>query len=158
MLFVFVFIALPVFSQKLGKVVGVVKDALTNETIPSAVVVWGDKKDQGLVTEIDGTFKLEMPYGNQKLYFSAVGYVEQTVDVIVGNREANVEIQLVLQNQKELVIVTDLAVGRKVPVAYSNIDMKRIDEELSGREMPLWPTQRQELMQQDREEETGMRA
>lgn len=123
------------WSQKLGKVSGIVKDALTNETIPSAVVVWGDKKDQGLVTEIDGSFKLEMPNGNQKLYFSAVGYVEQTLDVIVGGREANVEVLLVLQNQKELVIVTDLAVGRKVPVAYSNIDMKRIDEELSGREM-----------------------
>lgn len=133
--FLVIVISMPVLAQKQGAVVGVVKDALTNETIPSAVVVWGEKKDQGLVTEIDGTFKLQIPSGNQKLYFSAVGYVEQVVDVIVGSREANVEVLLVLQNQKELVIVTDLAVGRKVPVAYSNIDMKRIDEELSGREM-----------------------
>ncbi len=130
-----VFTSITLLAQGQGSVTGVVRDALTNETIPSAVVVWGEKKDQGLVTEIDGKFKLQMPTGNQKLYFSAVGYVEQVVDVIVGSREANVEVLLVLQNQKELVIVTDLAVGRKVPVAYSNIDMKRIDEELSGREM-----------------------
>ncbi len=131
----FVCLSVTVFAQMQGAVSGVVKDALTNETIPSAVVVWGEKKDQGLVTDIDGKFKLQMPHGNQKLYFSAVGYVEQAIDVIVGSREASVEVLLVLQNQKELVIVTDLAVGRKVPVAYSNIDMKRIDEELSGREM-----------------------
>lgn len=122
------------FAQE-GKVSGVVKDALTGETIPSAVVVWGEKKDKGVICDINGNFVANVPKGRQVLYFSAVGYIDQNQEVTVGVGEVSLEINLVLQNQKELIIVTDLAVGRKVPVAYSNIDMKRIDEELAGREM-----------------------
>lgn len=122
------------FSQD-QVVTGVVKDALTGETIPSAVVVWGDKKDKGAVCDLDGNFSIKLFKGMQKLYFTSVGYVEQVVEVQVSGGSVDLEVELVLQDQKELLIVTDLAVGRKVPVAYSNIDMKRIDEELSGREM-----------------------
>jgi hypothetical protein len=114
---------------------GVVTDALSGETIPSAVLVWGEKKDKGAVADVNGKFSAQLPKGVQRLYFSAVGYEEQMQEVKIGNSPTFLDVQLVLINQKELLIVTDLAVGRKVPVAYSNIDMKRIDEELGGREM-----------------------
>ena len=122
-----------ILSQE--SITGVVKDAITNETIPNAVVVWGDKKDKGAVCDVEGKFAIQLPKGMQKLYFTSVGYVEQSLDVKVMGDPIHLEVELILQDQKELLIVTDLAVGRKVPVAYSNIDMKRIDEELSGREM-----------------------
>ncbi len=122
-----------ILSQE--SITGVVKDAITNETIPNAVVVWGDKKDKGTVCDVEGKFAIQLPKGMQKLYFTSVGYVEQALDVKVMGDPIHLEVELILQDQKELLIVTDLAVGRKVPVAYSNIDMKRIDEELSGREM-----------------------
>jgi iron complex outermembrane receptor protein len=114
---------------------GVVTDALSGETIPSAVLVWGEKKDKGAVADINGKFSAQLPKGVQKIYFSAVGYEEQMLEVSFGTAPINMDVQLILINQRELLIVTDLAVGRKVPVAYSNIDMKRIDEELGGREM-----------------------
>lgn len=114
---------------------GVVTDVLSGETIPSAVLVWGEKKDKGVVADVNGRFTAQLPKGLQKIYFSAVGYEEQILEVNIGSSPVYRDVELVLINQKELLIVTDLAVGRKVPVAYSNIDMKRIDEELGGREM-----------------------
>ena len=114
---------------------GVVTDALSGETIPSAVLVWGEKKDKGAVADVNGKFSAQLPKGVQKIYFSAVGYEEQMQEISIGSKPLSMDVQLVLINQRELLIVTDLAVGRKVPVAYSNIDMKRIDEELGGREM-----------------------
>ncbi len=135
LLLILVCLSVEGWSQKLGKVAGIVKDAFTNETIPSAVIVWGEKMDQGMIANVDGTFELEIPQGGQRILFKCVGYDDQTVEVLVGSKKTDIEVLMVLQNRKELVIVTDLVVGRKVPVAYSNIDMKRIDEELSGREM-----------------------
>jgi hypothetical protein len=35
---------------------GVVSDALSGETIPSAVLVWGEKKDKGVVSDVNGKF------------------------------------------------------------------------------------------------------
>ncbi len=114
---------------------GIISDVISGETIPSAVLVWGEKKDKGAVADVNGKFNVQLTKGIQKVYFSAVGYEEQVLEVTIGNNPITLDVQLVLINQKELLIVTDLAVGRKVPVAYSNIDMKRIDEELGGREM-----------------------
>ncbi len=134
-IFSFIFVLFTSLGWAQNNFSGVVKDVLTGETIPSAVLVWGEKKDKGMVADVNGKFATQLPQGVQKVYFSAVGYEEQVHSVSIGKSPVYMEIELVLLNQKELLIVTDLAVGRKVPVAYSNIDMKRIDEELGGREM-----------------------
>ena len=58
-------------SQK-TKVHGVVKDALTNEAIIGATIVYAEGK--GVATDIEGAFDLELENGDYTLKVSYVGY------------------------------------------------------------------------------------
>jgi iron complex outermembrane receptor protein len=117
-----------------GILSGTVRDALSGETLPSAFVLWANK-EKGQAVDPSGKFSVSLPFGEYEFIITAVGYEEIKKKISITKREYSIDFDLIQTTQKELVITSDFAVGRTVPVAFSNIGLKRIEEELSGREL-----------------------
>lgn len=117
-----------------GILSGTVRDALSGETLPSAFVLWANK-EKGQAVDPTGKFSISLPYGEYEFIVTAVGYEEVKKNISITKKEYSIDFDLVQTMQKEVVISADIAVGRTVPVAFSNIGLKRIEEELAGREM-----------------------
>jgi len=66
-----------------GPVRGVVKDTDGMPVIGAGVVCPGNEKD-GVATDIDGKFSLNVPDGKNTIVVSALGYVSQSVDISKG--------------------------------------------------------------------------
>ncbi|MFA9220338.1 MAG: carboxypeptidase-like regulatory domain-containing protein [Sediminibacterium sp.] len=127
------FIASESLAQE-GVLSGTVRDALSGETLPSAFVLWANKEN-GVAVDPSGKFSVSLPFGEYEFIITAVGYEEVKKKISITKREYSIDFDLIQTTQKELVITSDFAVGRSVPVAFSNIGLKRIEEELSGREL-----------------------
>ena len=117
-----------------GVLSGTVRDGLSGETLPSAFVLWANK-EKGVSVDPSGKFNIKLPYGEYEFIITAVGYEEVKKNISITKKEYSIDFDLIQTLQKEVVISADLAVGRTVPVAFSNIGLKRIEEELAGREM-----------------------
>ena len=117
-----------------GILSGTVRDALSGETLPSAFILWANK-EKGQAVDPSGKFSISLPYGEYEFIITAVGYEEVKKNISITKKEYSLDFDLIQTMQKEVVISADIAVGRSVPVAYSNIGLKRIEEELAGREM-----------------------
>ncbi len=124
----------PFSSAQEGILSGTVRDGLSGETLPSAFVLWANK-EKGTSVDPSGKFNIKLPYGEYEFIITAVGYEEVKKNISITKKEYSIDFDLIQTLQKEIVISSDLAVGRTVPVAFSNIGLKRIEEELAGREM-----------------------
>ncbi len=117
-----------------GILSGTIRDALSGETLPSAFVLWANK-EKGQAVDPSGKFSISLPFGEYEFIITAVGYEEVKKNISITRREYSIDFDLIQSTQKEIVISADIAVGRTVPVAFSNIGLKRIEEELAGREL-----------------------
>ena len=115
---------------------GVVKDSFLGETVVGAnVVIKGTFT--GAVTDIDGKFSLELEKGNYTLEVSYVGYVTSSQDIVVANKPIYLTFNMETIVLDEISIVGDVARTRETPVAFSTILPTKIDEQLSGQDIPL---------------------
>lgn len=122
------------FSQK-TKVQGIVKDALTSEAIIGATVVYADGK--GVATDIEGSFSLLLDSGIYNIKVSYVGYKQVEKKITAKGKLIYLDFQLSTNELAEVEVVADIAIQRETPVAFSNIDSKKIQEELGSRDLPL---------------------
>lgn len=111
------------FSQSKSLVEGKVTDAANGDGIPGTNVVLKGT-NVGVVTDVDGSYSIELPDLNGTLVFSFVGYISQEIQV--GNRTS---ISISLQQdavQMNEVVVTALGIEReKQSLGYAT-------QELSG--------------------------
>ncbi len=114
---------------------GVVKDAQTGETLIGANIVYGPTS--GTVTDYDGKFTLKLPPGTYTLNFSYVGYLGEVRQLLVVDRSVILEIEMSSMSIDEVVVTADMAISRKTPVAFTNVNPARIQEELAGQDLPL---------------------
>jgi iron complex outermembrane receptor protein len=122
------------FSQK-TKVHGVVKDALTNEAVIGATIVYAEGK--GISTDIEGGFDLALDNGEYTLIVSYVGYKVIEKKIVATGKTINLEFPMTTNELSEIEVVSDIAIQRETPVAFSNVDSKKIQEELGSRDLPL---------------------
>ncbi|NVO21100.1 MAG: carboxypeptidase-like regulatory domain-containing protein [Bacteroidetes bacterium] len=122
------------FAQK-GVIIGKVTDASTGESLIGVNIVYG--KGLGVITDIDGNFKLEIPYGSYTLTVSYVGYVTQSLKVMVGSTPVKTDLSLQNVTLAEVDVVADIARTRETPVAFSTITPRQIEEQLGGRDLPM---------------------
>ncbi len=133
--FFLVFFIISVFSQR-ALLRGTVTDAANNEPLVGAsVVVKGTTL--GVVTDIDGTYQLELTKGNYDIAVSFVGYatVESNKDV-----QSDLTYDVTMTSSmslQEVVVSADIAIDRKTPVAFSNIGTVKIKEELASQDLPM---------------------
>ncbi len=114
---------------------GVVKDAITNETLPSVNVVYGEGK--AVSTDLNGQFEIKLAPGAYTFKFMFVGYTTQQAEVSITNSNLSLAILLETELLDEINVTADIAVGRRTPVAFSNIDPRKIREELGTQDLPL---------------------
>ena len=126
--------ALSTHAQK-TRIYGVVKDASSAEPLISANVVYAD--GQGVVTDFDGQFSFSVENGEYTLSVTYIGYetVTKKVNAKGGQLEVNFSLSTITLN--EVTVVADIALDRKTPVAFTNIDPVRIKQEAASQPLPL---------------------
>jgi iron complex outermembrane receptor protein len=118
------------------EVTGTIKDAATSETLIGATVVYAQGK--GTVTDIDGHYKLNLPAGDYTLTVSYVGYVSTIKKISVKSTPLKFDFSLeIVGKLTEVEVVADVAKNRETPVAFSNIDQAKIQQELGARDLPM---------------------
>jgi iron complex outermembrane recepter protein len=122
------------FAQK-GLVSGTVTDAVSSESIIGVNILYG--KGQGVVTDINGKYSAQLPYGEYTLAVSYVGYITQNQKVTIGAKPLKLDFQMKTVTLSEILVVGDVARQRETPVAFSNISPIKVQEQLAGRDIPM---------------------
>lgn len=103
------------------RVTGKVTDAATGEALLGVnVVVQGTT--QGVVTDLDGNYSLDLPNENSTLVFSFIGYVTQTIPV-AGQNVIDVALATETQSLEEVVVV-GYGVQKKKLTTGANLNVK----------------------------------
>ncbi len=121
------------FAQ--GVVEGVVKDALTGESLIGVNIVYGAGK--GTVTDIDGKYSISLAPGGYELTVSYVGYETQTRRITVPEGKLIVDFEMKTLMLSEVEVVGDMARARETPVAFSTISPIKLEEELASQDIPM---------------------
>ncbi|MFC2152235.1 TonB-dependent receptor [Bacteroidota bacterium] len=124
------------FSQTTVK--GILVDAQSDEVLIGASVVV-DGTTIGTATALDGSFKITVPSGDQKLILSYVGYTEVLKDITVTGEEMDlgkVGLESDAINIDAVKVVASFAKDRETPVSISTIKPQVIQEKLGTQEFP----------------------
>ncbi len=125
--------ATQIFAQKYT-VSGIVVDAETKETLVGVNILF--KKGIGSVTDIDGRYTYQLSAGEYTMQISYVGYttIKKKIN-LTENKVYNFELKSEILD--EVKIVADVAIARKTPVAFSNIEPKQLQENLASQDIPM---------------------
>jgi outer membrane cobalamin receptor len=118
-----------------AKVEGVVKDALTGETLIGVNIVYGTGK--GTVTDNDGYYSVVLEKGSYELKASYVGYETQMKRVNVAEKPVALDFEMQTIMLSEVEVVGDMARSRETPVAFSTIKPLKLEEELASQDIPM---------------------
>jgi len=117
---------------------GQIIDKQSKETLPGASVALSGTT-QGTITGFDGTFKLSIKTGSQKLAITYIGYIDQQIDVNATGTEMDlgvIELESNVIGLGEMLVIASFARDRQTPVAVSRIEPKLIEEKLGSKEFP----------------------
>lgn len=122
------------FGQK-TRVSGTVKDADSGEPLISANILYAS--GQGVVADLDGKYSFQVENGTYTLAVSYIGYESQEIPLKAngGTVELNFSLKTITMN--EVKVVADMALDRETPVAFTNIEPKRIKQELASQDIPM---------------------
>jgi iron complex outermembrane recepter protein len=137
--FMAVFFLLPLAAFSQGTITGKVIDADSQEPLIGATVVL-DGTTQGTPTNLDGSFSLDIPSGDNNLVVSFVGYIAKRFVVSIRDNESrdlgNIELESSTVGLEEILITSSFAKDRQTPVSMSTIQPLMIEERLGTQEFP----------------------
>jgi iron complex outermembrane receptor protein len=115
---------------------GTIKDAATNDPLIGVNLLLSNGK--GTVTDTAGNFFIPADSGTYTMQITYVGYLTQSAKAIVKkNKPTILSFQMESRTLTAVEVVADIAKTRETPVAFSNIDAKKIQEELASRDIPM---------------------
>jgi iron complex outermembrane receptor protein len=123
-----------IVSGKTVKVTGIVRELATGEPLIGAIISAGST---GTTTDIDGQFELLLDK-EQTITVSFIGM--ESIVLSSSDFQENSKLQIELNPNitlKEVTVISDMAVGRRTPVAFSDISSIKIKEELASRDLPM---------------------
>jgi iron complex outermembrane receptor protein len=131
----FLLTATVTFAQQSG-VKGTIKDVTTGDPLIGVNVVLSNGK--GTVTDTAGKFFIPADSGSYTIQIAYIGYLTQTVKAVV-KKSAPLTLAVSMESRtlSAVEVVADIAKTRETPIAFSNIDAKKIEEELASRDIPL---------------------
>jgi len=118
-----------------GIIEGVVSDANTGETLIGVNILYGE--GLGTVTDTEGYYTMELEDGDYTISFSYVGYNSQSTALSVTGSRIRLNIGMKTVVLREVEVVADLASSRETPVAFSNIEPVKLQEELASQDIPM---------------------
>ena len=114
---------------------GTVRDKQTGEPLIGATIVYGNGK--GSITDVTGTFNIKLSAGEYTLKASYVGYDAAEKKVSVTDKTVFLTFSLQPRMLDEVTVVSDQAITRETPVAFSNVPPVQLEHELAGRDIPM---------------------
>ena len=125
-------------TQQQITITGVVTDS-GGDPIPGVSVMIKGVTQQGTITNVNGTYSINVPNGNVTLVFSYLGFVSQ--EFLVGDRRIiNVSMSENLQSLEEVVVI-GYGVQKKVnvtgAVSFVNIEKETLSRPLTQLSMAL---------------------
>jgi CarboxypepD_reg-like domain/TonB-dependent Receptor Plug Domain/TonB dependent receptor-like, beta-barrel len=112
---------------------GKVLDGTTGEGLIGATVLYGP--GQGVVTDLDGNFVMEIPKEGLQITVSFVGYEGDTI--VADAKNSTLIFKLKPKMLREVEVVADIAQSRETPVAFSTITPVMLEEELASQDLPM---------------------
>lgn len=114
---------------------GRVTDAQSGEPLEGATVLESETTN-GVSTESDGLFQLELKTDIDEITISFVGYQTQTVTISDPDDfiEVLLEERVIMSGE---VFVSALRVDESTPIAYSNIGREEIENQNLGQDIPM---------------------
>jgi iron complex outermembrane receptor protein len=135
----FLFLALlPISINLLAQkttVTGYITDATTGEALIGANIVYASGK--GVIADLDGKFTLTLDPGEYTLTCSFVGYKSAEKKIKAAGNSIEANFQLIVNVLREVEVVSDIAIARETPVAFSNINPIKIQEQLGSQDLPM---------------------
>ncbi|MEM7161282.1 MAG: TonB-dependent receptor [Bacteroidota bacterium] len=124
-------------SGQEAQVSGKVIDSYSGDALIGATVLYDSGK--GAVTDIDGNFYFDLPYGEYELVISYVGYLTKREKISVSDSQSkiNLSIGLEVETLSEIEIFADKAISRKTPVAFTNVSLELIRDQIASQELPM---------------------
>ena len=123
-----------VLMAQAQKVTGSVQDAQTGEPLIGVSVIEVGTTN-GVVTDIDGNFRLEVQSG-AKLKLSYVGYASQEVATKKNANLGVLKMEPEAVSLQDVIITGQIAQQQKTPVAVSQVTALDIEERIGGGEFP----------------------
>ncbi|MFN5371775.1 MAG: TonB-dependent receptor domain-containing protein [Bacteroidia bacterium] len=117
------------------KVSGKITDATTGEALIGANVVYAQGK--GTSADLDGNYSLSLEPGKYTLSCSFVGYLASEKSIVVSGKSLELNFSLKVKELREVEVVSDIAIARETPVAFSNISPVKIQEQLGSQDLPM---------------------
>ncbi len=136
--FLFSFLLAFTFSALAQKqsVNGIVKDSFLGETVVGAnVVIKGTTK--GTSTDVNGKFTLLLEKGKYTLQVTFVGNKPIEQEIVVADKPLNLTFNMETIVLDGVSIVGDVARTRETPVAFTTMLPAKIEERLSGQDIPM---------------------
>ncbi len=131
------FLSLATHAQ--GTITGRVSDTGSDEPLIGATVVV-EGTTRGTSTNLDGSFALQIPEGDNNIVISYIGYITKTLEVSIRNNETKdmgeIELESSTVGLDEILITSSFARDRQTPVSLSTIDPMQIEERLGTQEFP----------------------
>jgi len=118
-----------------GFVEGIVTDEFTGETLIGVNILYESGK--GVVSDVDGYYKIELENGTYSLNVSYVGYISQKKQITIKDNKLSLNVYLKNVTLGEVEVVGDLAQSRETPVAFSTVNPVQIQEELASQDIPM---------------------
>lgn len=115
-------------------VVGRVVDEATSEPL-AGVAVTILSSSHTAVTGRDGSFSLPVGRRTESIVFACLGYEEKTVSVSASDNVGTVELRQETLLLKDAMVVGQVALPRKTPLAVSSVSSTFLDERLGNQEL-----------------------
>jgi iron complex outermembrane recepter protein len=136
-LFFSLLFAIPValLAQK-QTVSGIIRDSNSGETVVGAnVMVQGT--GNGMATDVNGSFSFQLSKGTYTLQVSYVGFLPFSETIVVADKPLHLTLKLETITLNEVTVTGDVARSRQTPVAFTTILPARLEERLSGQDIPM---------------------
>lgn len=116
---------------------GTVKDKVSDEVIPGALVSLGGTYK--MIADDNGSFSFkDVPYGQYELVVAAFDFDTLKLSVSVKNKETVVNPELGGSTEiEEIKVIANISMDRKTPIAITKISAEKIAEELGSRDLPM---------------------
>ncbi len=138
-LFTFLLLLLATTFYAQSTINGVVTDAESGDYLIGASVVI-DGTTTGTITDLDGEFTLSgVESGNQSITINYVGYSPMSMAMTINEGENDLGVLNLFTSAiglREVMIVADVAIDRRTPVAVSKISSQVIEDKLGNQEFP----------------------
>jgi hypothetical protein len=124
-----------ILNAQTGTLKGHIKDVASGESLFGVVI--NTKEGKPVVSDIDGNFSIILPYGTNVVKASYFGYQDMERSVNIKSAEQTLNLDMQSQTLKEVQITTDIAKSRETPIAFSNINLQKLKEDMGSRDIPM---------------------